>query len=383
MVLRCTAKVLKLLPPDALETARSSISPHDDDWYMNLLWLDGRKCLLVTHAGTMFSAFAPDVRVSDLRSIGSFTTRLIEHELRSEGLPLDTFGQLDLANVRIAKTASRSVLGCMNDLGRLCRFAFEEVGDLERCDIDAINRRLRRTILGPLGSTFPIELVFQRVGDLGASAMTVPAPSDACRDCGAPDPRASIGGNHLCDRCADRRIAHDTGYPELPDPPDAIGLRGVDGRNITLRFRLGRAPTGGEMELEDSSLEPRQGFHLAVLGPHDADIAQLEAHLRRMAKEELATRYLVPNEHRMGWSLAEEHDELRGRLVWHNGSEVGTPYDVVIDGRTLTWEELGQALEAYEGWRFVLRLDDPCDDVRPDASVLPFHQGPKMPGGSA
>src|ERR1700722_6624432 len=66
MVLRCTAKVLKVLGPDALEAAGSPIAPRDDDWYMNLLWLDGRKCLLVTHAGTKFSAFAPNVRVAAL-----------------------------------------------------------------------------------------------------------------------------------------------------------------------------------------------------------------------------------------------------------------------------------------------------------------------------
>jgi uncharacterized protein DUF6933 len=28
----------------------------DDDWYANLLWLDRRKCLLITHAGTLFLA---------------------------------------------------------------------------------------------------------------------------------------------------------------------------------------------------------------------------------------------------------------------------------------------------------------------------------------
>lgn len=383
MVLRCTAKILKLLGPNAIETAGSSNAPNSDDWYMNLLWLDGRKCLLVTHAGTMFSAFAPDVRAAALRSIGSFTTRLIEHELDSEGLPLDIFGRLDPADVRIAKTADRSVLGCMNDMGQQCRFAVEDAGGLGRCDVGAINRRLRRTILGPLGSTYPIELVLQRVGDLGALPTTDPALSDACRDCGAPDPRAAIDGDHLCDRCADRRIAHHTGYPELPDPPAPTVLVGVDGQPIALRFRLWRAPTGVEMELEDASLEPRHGFHLAVLGPHDADIAELEAHLRRMAKEELGRRYLAPNKHRAGWVLAEEHDELRGRLVWHEGNEVGTPYDVVVDGMTLSWEDFGKVLEAYEGWRFVLSLDDPCDDVRPDASVLPLRRVRNTRGGSA
>jgi hypothetical protein len=369
MVLRCTAKILKLLAPDALGTAEASMVPSDDDWYMNLLWIDGRKCLLVTHAGTKFSAFVPDIRVAALRSLGAFTTRLIEQELESEGLPLDTSGQLVPADVRIAKTADRSVLGCINDLSQHCRFAVEATGGLERCDIGAINHRLRRMILGPLGPNFPIELVIQRVGNLGVYSTADPASSDACRDCGGPDPRVSIDGDHLCDRCADRRNAHVTGYPELPDPPESIVLTGVDGP-ITLRFRLWRVSTGVEMELKDASLEPRQGFYVAVLGSHDADIADLEAYLIRTAKEQLGTRYLTPSTHRAGWILGEEHDELRGWLVWHEGTGVGTPYDVVVDGKTLSWEELGQALEAYEGWRFILRLEDPCDDVRPDATVL-------------
>ena len=44
--------------------------------------------------------------------------------------------------------------------------------------------------------------------------------------------------------------------------------------------------------------------------------------------------------------------------------------DVVVDGSRLTWDELGHALEPYEGWRFCLVLEDPCDDLRPDADVI-------------
>jgi hypothetical protein len=44
---------------------------------------------------------------------------------------------------------------------------------------------------------------------------------------------------------------------------------------------------------------------------------------------------------------------------------VGTPYDVIVDGCKLTWEELGQALGSYEGWRFRLELADRLDDLRP------------------
>lgn len=87
---------------------------------------------------------------------------------------------------------------------------------------------------------------------------------DACDDCGAPQPRVRLGTAAICDRCADKRIAARTGFPELPDPPPPIERTTPDGRRITLRFRLWRAPTGIEMELEDDSLESREGFHLAA-----------------------------------------------------------------------------------------------------------------------
>src|SRR5207247_415481 len=38
----------------------------------NLLWLDRRKCLLLTHAGTLFPVFVADVRAADLRPPGSY-----------------------------------------------------------------------------------------------------------------------------------------------------------------------------------------------------------------------------------------------------------------------------------------------------------------------
>jgi hypothetical protein len=57
VIVRCTAKTFKLLGIRALTLP--VIEPADDDWYVNLLWLDRRKCLLVTHAGTLFSVFMP------------------------------------------------------------------------------------------------------------------------------------------------------------------------------------------------------------------------------------------------------------------------------------------------------------------------------------
>lgn len=190
-----------------------------------------------------------------------------------------------------------------------------------------------------------------------------------CQDCGAPAPRVSIDGVVLCDRCADAREARITGYPELPDPPSPVTVRGPDNRHHALSFRVWRAPPGIEVALEETGVPGGDaGYHFAVLGAHDADVDALAQAVTERAEQEIARQQLEPNPHRSGWLLRGDH--LAGRLLWNENRGYGGPYDVVIDGRTLTWEELGQALESYEGWRLRLVLEDPCDDLRPDAEVI-------------
>jgi hypothetical protein len=151
MILRCTAKLLKLL-------GASPASPPDVDpeteWYANLLWFARRKCLLVTHAPTLFSVFVPDVRKPQLTPIGPFVLDAIRYSLMLEDLPPETFGRLDGDDVQVAKTASRSVLGSMNEMA----FQIEHALDRSDWDFDEINRWLRRTIFGSIAYRQPLDL---------------------------------------------------------------------------------------------------------------------------------------------------------------------------------------------------------------------------------
>lgn len=214
---------------------------------------------------------------------------------------------------------------------------------------------------GRVGAPFATVRSFRRRVDVVAGG--------ACEGCGASVARTSLGGLWLCDRCADRRVARVTGYPELPEPPPPVTLPDPDGRQHRLGFRVWRAPTGIEVELEEiGGADPDDGYHFAVLGSHDADVDVLVETVTRRATDAIARQQLEPHRHRAGWLLRD--DEVEGRLVWGAVRDGGGPYDVVIDGRRLTWDELGQALEPYEGWRFRFVLEDPCDDLRPDAEVI-------------
>lgn len=160
MTLRCTKKALALLKISA--RALAELPPSDDDWYLNLLWFDRRKCLLLTHAATLFPVFVADVRAAQLRRLGSFITGKIEEELASERLPGDCLGQLDPDAVQVAKTASRSVLGFMNEMASYLEYVIADAGGLSNSDSIELNRDLRRRLYSRDGYATPLELVARR-----------------------------------------------------------------------------------------------------------------------------------------------------------------------------------------------------------------------------
>ena len=159
MILRCTKKLLAEIGPRQL-TER----PADgEDWYANLLRLDGRKCRLLTHAATLFTVFEADLRAAELRDSGNLATGLIRREPLREGLPANTFGDMVPASVIVAKTADRSILGCMNDMGFMCETVTDRSGGRLATDIAGLNQTLRRNINSARDYQQPIELAAQRL----------------------------------------------------------------------------------------------------------------------------------------------------------------------------------------------------------------------------
>ena len=147
----------------ARTVALSEISPTDDDWYLNLVWIERQKCLLLTHSGTLFSVFRVGVHLADLRPLGNYLVDAVEAELRAEALPADTFAGLQPDDLRLAKTASRSTLGFMTEMAFELAWIIADQGGLRRSDINALNQALRRVLWNRGDYVRPIELVNQRL----------------------------------------------------------------------------------------------------------------------------------------------------------------------------------------------------------------------------
>lgn len=154
-MLRCTVKVLALLGVPGPAIGQAS----EQDWYAHLVWVERRKCLLVTHAGTLFSVFMPNVTAAGLRPIGPSVVSAIQAALQAEGLPVDMLGQLDPQQLAVAKTADRRILGTINDLAFTTEHVIATAGGLAHCDIDSLHHCLHRTINSITGYIAPIDLV--------------------------------------------------------------------------------------------------------------------------------------------------------------------------------------------------------------------------------
>ena len=203
----------------------------------------------------------------------------------------------------------------------------------------------------------------------------------ACEDCGEADTNAFLSGVEVCDRCFDRRMSAHTGLPRLPDPPPPIVLAGPDGRRHRLRYRLWRAGVGIEVQLEETGVPVGEGYQFAVLGDNDADVDMLVAAVRSMAETEIGRQYLERTTDRDRWMVGDD-GEVAGRLVGNDDGDNGAPYNVVVDGRMMTWEVLAMALESYEGWGFRLVIEDRVRDIRTDADVIEL-RSPRPGSGNA
>jgi hypothetical protein len=161
VLLRCTAKLLKLLGPRG--GALVEAEPGVDDWYANVFAVERRKCLLLLHADTLFSVLDVDVRVAQFDDLGTYVATRVVDALASEGLAGTALGPTDPASLRITKTASRSVLGHMTEMAFDSQYLIASSGWLRTADIDDVNRQLRRHLRGRGGDyVVPLELASQR-----------------------------------------------------------------------------------------------------------------------------------------------------------------------------------------------------------------------------
>lgn len=162
MIVRCTGKLLNLLGKRAVTLVEAP--PGDDDWYANQLWLDRRKCLLLTNASTLFPILATDIRKRNLQPLGPLPRRRARG-CAPPGEPAHRRAWPARPPRDLSRPDRKPARARRHDRDRFqCHWHLESNGCLDEIDTAALNHHLRRTLHHHNGDYHrPLDLVQARL----------------------------------------------------------------------------------------------------------------------------------------------------------------------------------------------------------------------------
>lgn len=158
ILLHCTQKLLKELgSPSLVDTP--VVTEGLGSWYANLIRIDRRKCLLFTNEKTLYSFLIPNVVKKNIKNIEEKFLVNLSLNLQAEGFRLEIINRVmqEYKEIGIAKTASKNVLGSMNQLAFEYEVLIEMKDGLEHVKTLEMNRDINRTILKGIKYLHPIE----------------------------------------------------------------------------------------------------------------------------------------------------------------------------------------------------------------------------------
>ena len=159
LIVRCTARLLarlKVRPDSAAESSTTRLG----DWYATLLPIRPAHLVLLVNEGTRLAALLPAREPATLRARIPTAILQVMRELGASR-ELEESERRAMAEVHFDRTASRSVLGTMNDF----IFQLKSDPDAGRSrDLCELEKFLNRTPVSPLDYERPEDVASRRLG---------------------------------------------------------------------------------------------------------------------------------------------------------------------------------------------------------------------------
>lgn len=142
MIIRCTQKLLKELKRDLVEEPTSPT----ESWHANLLLIERRKCVLLTHDETLYSIFMPGLRQPEFKQFPDLVGQRIFKRLLGDGFPQPQIEYMldQMRVVEFAKTNNRSVLGSMRDIASRIKHSVIVEGGLNQVYFFDMHQQINR-----------------------------------------------------------------------------------------------------------------------------------------------------------------------------------------------------------------------------------------------
>jgi hypothetical protein len=188
-----------------------------------------------------------------------------------------------------------------------------------------------------------------------------------CEACGAVVPAydavnyGSIeqGYRELCNCCFNAEVASALGLERFENVRlQPVVMTDCDGERHEFHFRMRLLGSMAALEAFELKAGEPGGYQFQILGKPDDEALSLLGRLMERMHRSLSVKHLVRSEH--GTQIADR--TVCGRIEWDESEDGRVPL-LVIDGKEVSWDELGRMLMSFEGWQFRLAICDRSDEV--------------------
>lgn len=150
LVVRATQRLLKRLPGPVMPNPPQSTGALGD-WYANIITINRQPLVLAVSSKSLLPTLFP---ARGLSSFASNFRAAVERALSAVGAPAAAvaYELQEMQDITYAPTASRSVTGCLVDLGFHAQAHLEEEPN---APLVTVSRRLAEIPFSPLGMSYP------------------------------------------------------------------------------------------------------------------------------------------------------------------------------------------------------------------------------------
>ncbi len=189
-----------------------------------------------------------------------------------------------------------------------------------------------------------------------------------CARCGQSTPGYEIvhygsmeqGYREICLQCLNREMAEAMGLEGFEHAKfEPVGLTDCAGEVHEFHFRTNLFGPGVSIDAFELRDGLPSGYQFQIIGNPEDDLLVLFGQLVQKIRRGLSTKHIVDSQH--GLRIA-DHRVVRGNIEWDEAHDGRRPL-LIIDGREVTWDELGRMLMGFEGWQFKLTVADKSEEL--------------------
>ncbi len=368
MLIQCTQILLEQLNREPV-----TISPNNPlyNWHATKRIYDGEETLIFVNDLSRITIILRGIDKDKLANIERYFVHALHEYFQVEHIPeaiIDKFME-DMGTIQFTTTSDRSMVARLNRIALDGEFNFAYHEGKDSYFLIELSRYMNHSVTKNYeGDTYikPVDKlreIFEKT--FPPRDKTSEEKENLCEHCNQKKARMHItmlddSILNLCSDCFNQMVAEEMDIELNPFEQKKILFTNRKGRSFTFEISRFVLPVLISYEAVEIREDYEPGRMIKEMEALPCDESKLWQRFCQKITRYIEKDYLIYSSRKREMELSEE--EVAGYLRWNDTSK-GQLYDVIIDGRSYSWEAFGRLLKGYEGYQFRLTLLDPSEDI--------------------